>query len=72
MDIEGAEYELIENILNTKISIDQFLIEIHERFFENGKFLTQKIIRILNNNGYEIFAISDSFEEISFIKKAIL
>lgn len=72
MDIEGAEYEVIENMLNAKISIDQILIEFHERFFENGKFQTQKVIKKLNSYGYEIFAISDSFEEISFINKNIL
>jgi FkbM family methyltransferase len=72
MDIEGAEYEVIENMLNAKISIDQILIEFHERLFENGKFQTQKVIKKLNSYGYEIFAISDSFEEISFINKNIL
>jgi FkbM family methyltransferase len=72
MDVEGAEYDVIEDMLNTKISINQFLIEFHERLFENGKSKTQKIIKKLNSNGYEIFAISDSFEEISFINKNIL
>lgn len=69
MDIEGAEYDVIEDILNTKISITQILVEFHDRFFENGILKTQQTIKLLKSNGYEIFAISDSFEEISFIKK---
>jgi FkbM family methyltransferase len=72
MDIEGAEYEVIEDILNSKVSIDQFLIEFHERFFENGKKQTEKIIGIFKQNGFEIFGISDSFDEVSFIKKTLL
>ncbi len=72
MDIEGAEYEVIEDILNSKVPIDQFLIEFHERFFVTGKNQTKKIIEILKQNGYEIFGISDSFDEISFINTTIL
>jgi FkbM family methyltransferase len=68
MDIEGAEYDVIDSILNTKIPINQFLIEFHDRLFENGKVQTQEVIGKLKSNGYGIFAISDSFEEISFIK----
>ncbi|MDB5024600.1 MAG: methyltransferase, FkbM family [Mucilaginibacter sp.] len=67
MDIEGAEYAVIENILDSNVSIDQILVEFHDRFVENGTFKTQQIIKHLNDKGYEIFAISDSFEEISFI-----
>jgi disulfide oxidoreductase YuzD len=69
MDIEGAEYSVIENILDSDISIDQVLIEFHDRFVENGKARTQQTIRLLNNKGFEIFAISDSCYEISFINK---
>jgi len=72
MDIEGAEYDVIINILNTKISVTQFLIEFHERFFEKGKDKTKEAIKKLNSNGYEIFAISNTFREISFIEKKAL
>lgn len=72
MDIEGAEYDVIDCILNTRIPINQFLIEFHERLFENGKVQTENVIEKLKSNGYGIFAISDSFEEISFIKKNLL
>ena len=33
MDIEGAEYEVLENILNNRISVDQILSEFHDRYF---------------------------------------
>lgn len=68
MDIEGSEYDVIENILDSEISITQILIEFHDRFFENGYFKSKEVINKMNRSGYKIFAISDSFEEISFIK----
>ncbi|SMO80130.1 methyltransferase, FkbM family [Saccharicrinis carchari] len=69
MDIEGAEYDVIDNILRSKVSITQILIEFHDRFFENGALRTKQAIQKLNSHGYAIFAVSDSFEEISFIRK---
>lgn len=68
MDIEGAEYEVIDNILNEDIHIHQILLEIHERFFEDGKSKTEMLLQKLRAKGYKLFAISDSYQEISFIK----
>ena len=72
MDIEGSEYEIIESILNTDINIDQILIEFHDQFFENRIIKTRKAVKILKENGYEIFAVSDSYDEVSFIRKNAL
>jgi len=71
MDIEGAEYNVIENILKTKISINQILIEFHGYFSENGKNRTKQAIKKLKKNGFEIFAVSETLNEISFINKNI-
>ena len=72
MDIEGSEYEVLDSILATPVQITQVLIEFHERFFENGKQKTVDFIAKMNAKGYAIFAVSDSFEEISFILKSEL
>jgi FkbM family methyltransferase len=69
MDIEGSEYDVIDSILKAKLSITQILIEFHDRFFKDGKLKTKQAIEKLKNYGYEIFAVSDSFEEVSFINK---
>jgi FkbM family methyltransferase len=68
MDIEGSEYHVIESILSSTVQIDQILIELHERFFEDGKLRNQRLLQSFKNHGYEIFAVSDSLEEVSFIK----
>ncbi len=70
MDIEGAEYLIIDSILESGIEIDQLLIEFHDRFFHNGKELTQNAITKLKKKGYEIYGVSDSLEEISFVLKS--
>ncbi|MCF6297247.1 MAG: FkbM family methyltransferase [Flavobacteriaceae bacterium] len=72
MDIEGAEYDVLDNILSNEISITQILVEFHERFIENGSERTVSIVNKLHKHGYEIFGISDTFEEISFIHKNML
>lgn len=72
MDIEGAEYDVLDNILQSSVPIHQILIEFHERFFNDGKNKTISAINKLKQHGYEIFGISDTFEEVSFINKTIL
>ena len=69
MDIEGAEYKVLESVIESGVPINQILIEFHERFFDNGKELTTRIVDLMKSKSYEIFAISDTFEEVSFIKK---
>lgn len=68
MDIEGSEYAVMEGILNSGIPIKQILVETHERFFPNGKEKGQKFFKLLHDHGYRIFAISDTYQEISLVK----
>jgi FkbM family methyltransferase len=68
IDIEGAEFLVIENILNESIPIKQIMIEFHDRLIDYGKNKIKNSIELLHKKGYKIFAISDSLEEISFIR----
>jgi FkbM family methyltransferase len=67
MDIEGSEYEVIDNITDNNFNIDQILIEFHHRFPTIKIDKTKKAIKKLNKVGYKIFHISPSREEYSFI-----
>lgn len=58
MDIEGAEYAVIEDILKSKICIGQILVEFHHRFKEFNKKDTEKVVDLLNRKGYKIFHIN--------------
>jgi FkbM family methyltransferase len=68
MDIEGSEYKVLPDVLKSKIEIQQILVEVHHRFTKNGKEKTYELIELLKNNDYKLFGISDSQEELSFIK----
>ena len=68
MDIEGAEYNVIKDILDSNIQIDQILVEFHHRFDNDAIEKTRNAILNLKNAGYKIFYISPTGEEYSFIK----
>lgn len=68
MDIEGFEYQVIEDILKNKLNIKQILVEFHHRFSGFNKKDTETAISKLNKSGYKIFNISDVGLEYSFIK----
>jgi len=72
MDIEGSEYEVLEAILEAGIRVDQILVEFHDRFFESGPLKSEAIVKKMNSKGFEIFAHSINFEEISFIQRDLV
>ncbi|MFB0923884.1 MAG: FkbM family methyltransferase, partial [Vicingaceae bacterium] len=71
MDIEGSEYDVVENILESNVKINQLLIEFHDRFFDEKSNKSRATIKQLNKHGYQIFGVSKSKEEVSFIHKRI-
>ena len=66
MDIEGAEYAVLEDLLSSEIRFDQLLVEFHHRWVSVGIEKTQKAIGDLNRVGYWIFDVSPSGREYSF------
>lgn len=66
MDIEGAEYAVLSDLLRSGIHVDQLLVEFHHRWQSVGKEKTSAIIRELNQAGYYIFSVSSSGEEYGF------
>lgn len=69
IDIEGAEYGVVANILDSGISITQILIEFHDRMIIDGVSKSKRLVKKLRENGYGIFAVSETYEEISFVKR---
>jgi FkbM family methyltransferase len=68
MDVEGAEYEVITDLLDSGIMVAQLLVEFHHRWPEVGISKTKHAIRQLNDAGYRIFSVSASGEEYGFLK----
>ncbi len=67
MDIEGAEYEVIDDLLNSGVQVYQLLVEFHHRFKSIPINKTKSALRRLNSAGYRLFHISEKYWEFSFI-----
>jgi FkbM family methyltransferase len=70
MDIEGMEYEVLEDILRCPLKPRQILIEFHHRHHPQGAKATRGAIGQLNAAGYKLFHVSERGEEFSFIQEA--
>ena len=69
MDIEGAEYEVLDGLLASPIKPTQLLVEFHHRFPGIGLEKTADTIDRLRDAGYKIFAISEIGREVSFLRQ---
>jgi FkbM family methyltransferase len=67
MDIEGAEYTVIDDLVASGIVVKQLLVEFHHRWKEVGVSKTKQAVRKLNAAGYRIFAVSPNGEEYGFL-----
>lgn len=72
MNIEGAEYAAIDDLLKLNIPVTQLLISFHHPFKEIGMGKTLTAIRSLNEAGYRTFSISYNGEEVAFLHPAAI
>jgi len=72
LDIEGFEYNVIEDIISKSIFPSILLVEFHHRFGEFGLDQTRNAINKLKSSGYSVFYVSDNGEEFGFVKKDLL
>ncbi len=66
MDIEGAEYSVIDDMKKSGIYPKQILVEFHHRWFQIGVDKTKRAILILNEMGYKLFYTS-ARDEFGFL-----
>jgi len=57
MDIEGAEYDVIEDMFISEIRPRQILVEFHHRFPGISKAKTAKAIELIRSMGYSLFSV---------------
>ena len=70
MDIEGAEYDVIEDMITSKIFPKQVLIEYHHFFDAITNQKTKDNILLLLKNNYELFYVEAY--NYSFIRKDLI
>jgi FkbM family methyltransferase len=68
LDIEGAEYEVLDDILAGRVRPGQLLVEFHHRVAGIGVDRTRRAVAGLKAAGYRIFSVSDTGEEYGFIR----
>jgi FkbM family methyltransferase len=66
LDIEGAEYAVVPDLLAAGFRPRQLLIEFHHRWREVGPGRTREIIRLLNRQGYRVADVSPKGKEYTF------
>lgn len=67
LDIEGAEYGVISDIVTCGLRVNQVLVEFHHAMPELGKSATRQSVAILNAAGFAITAISGGGAEYSLL-----
>jgi FkbM family methyltransferase len=67
MDIEGAEYAVLPDIISCGIPVSQLLVEFHHRFTNVGNEPTRQAVELLLANGFRILHISPSGREYAFL-----
>lgn len=70
IDIEGAEYMVINDILKNKIPVSQIAVELHHRFKGIGYLKTIILIKNLYKAGYKL--IYKNIDDYTFIKRELL
>ena|SRR5438046_713836 len=71
MDIEGAEFEVIDapGFADTVANTRQICVEFHHRWKRFGKDKTERAVHRLGELGFEIAWVSSSNEEVLFVRK---
>ena len=67
LDIEGAEYVVIDGLEELRLRPRQILVEFHHRFREIGLERTRRAVASLRRMGYRLFQVSSSGEDYGFI-----
>jgi len=70
LDIEGAEYDVIPDLLEKKNDIGQLLVEFHHRMIKDGTGLerTKRAIKMIEEAGFSLFYVSPRGLEYCFLR----
>ena len=68
MDIEGAEYSVLDDMLGSGIRPRQILVEFHHRWREVGARRTRDALALLGRHGYRIAEVAPSGLEYTLLR----
>jgi FkbM family methyltransferase len=70
MDIEGAEYAVLADVLGSGFRPRQILVEFHHRWREVGARRTRDALALLGRHGYRIAQVAPSGMEYTLFREA--
>lgn len=68
MDIEGAEYGVLRDLVRSDLTVRQLVVEFHHRYFRFGAVKTRLAIRMIKRHRFQLFCVSKYAEEFCFLK----
>ena len=68
MDIEGAEYAVLKDLIKDKIEVGQILVEFHHRLSSVGIEKTRAALSALNDYGMKICYVCPRMEILTLIR----
>jgi hypothetical protein len=68
MDIEGAEYGVLEDLIREKIPVRQLLVEFHHRLSSFGTGKTKRVLSMLKEYGMRVCYVCPRFEVFTLIQ----
>jgi FkbM family methyltransferase len=68
LDIEGAEYAVLPDLLSSGIRPKQILVEFHHRWREVGAHRTREALALLHGHGYRIAEVAGSGMEYCLLR----
>jgi FkbM family methyltransferase len=74
LDVEGAEYDLVDDLVAVAPRVGQLLIEFHHWMIpgQEGLDRTQRAIHNLQDGGYSLYHVSPRGHECSFVSSRTL
>ena len=72
MDIEGAEYSVLTDLLTSSLRPTLLLVEFHHRFKSIGAKATRQAIASLRMKNYRLYSVCRTGEELCFVSQQTL
>lgn len=68
LDVEGAEYDVLDEVLAQRMDIDQLLVEFHHQFATIPARRTADALQRMRAAGYRVFHVADNLREFSLAR----
>ena len=70
VDIEGAEYTGLQDLIQERIPVTQILIEFHHRFSSVGTRATKRMLPLLEDYGMRVCHVCPRMEVFTLVRAA--